>query len=264
VISNPGEACGGADPEPRASGAAAPVHETADEASGPAGPAPGTPWDKPAGGGGFDPGSLPDPAGYGGERPAAEAPAAEEPAANEPAAEEFRGALEAILLIVDEPVAAVTLAQVLERPTDEVVHRLRALQADYHSARRGFELRETEGAWRLYTRPEYAGYVQRFIGQGHQARLSRPALETLAVIAYQQPVTRARVAAVRGVNADGVVRTLLARGLVEEAGTEPETGAILYRTTTLFLERMGLAELTQLPPLAEFLPDHETLDEQID
>ncbi len=107
----------------------------------------------------------------------------------------------------------------------------------------------------MYTRPEYADYVQRFVLDGQQARLTQAALETLAVVAYKQPVTRSRISAIRGVNCDGVVRTLLARGLVEECGSEPDSGAFLYRTTTLFLEKLGLDGVEQLPPLAPFLPD---------
>jgi hypothetical protein len=111
------------------------------------------------------------------------------------------------------------------------------------------------GGWRFYSRPEYAPAVEGFVLDGQQARLTQAALETLAVVAYRQPVSRSRVSAVRGVNCDGVMRTLLQRGLVEEAGTEPETGAILYRTTNYFLERMGLRGLDELPELAPFLPE---------
>lgn len=169
--------------------------------------------------------------------------------------EELRGALEAILLVVDEPVSDVVLAQTVEQPTDRVTAHLQALAAAYTEEGRGFELRRVAGGWRLYTRPEYATYVERFVLDGQQVRLTQAALETLAVVAYKQPVTRSRISAIRGVNCDGVVRTLLARGLVEECGSEPDSGAHLYRTTTLFLERLGLDGLDQLPPLAPFLPD---------
>ncbi|GAA4598685.1 hypothetical protein GCM10023194_76840 [Planotetraspora phitsanulokensis] len=172
-------------------------------------------------------------------------------------------ALESILMVVDEPVAEITLAQVLERPTNEVTAALRALSAEYTAAGRGFDLREVAGGWRFYTRAECAPLVERFVRDGQQARLTQAALETLAVVAYRQPVSRARVAAVRGVNSDGVMRTLLARGLVEEAGVDPESQAVLYRTTSYFLERLGLKELGELPELAPFLPDNvETLEEQ--
>ncbi|MFC4585630.1 SMC-Scp complex subunit ScpB [Sphaerisporangium corydalis] len=175
----------------------------------------------------------------------------------------LRAALEAILLIVDEPVAEVTLAQVLERPSRKIAEALAGLSAEYTEAGRGFDLREVAGGWRLYTRAECAALVERFVRDGQQARLTQAALETLAVVAYRQPVSRARVAAVRGVNSDGVMRTLTARGLVEEAGTDPESQAVLYRTSSYFLERLGLRSLEELPALAPFLPDDvETLEEQ--
>lgn len=166
-----------------------------------------------------------------------------------------RAALEAVLLVADEPVSEVTLAQAVQRPVGEVAATLRELAAEYAADGRGFDLREVAGGWRYYTRPECAPAVERFVRDGQQARLTQAALETLAVVAYRQPVSRARVAAIRGVNSDGVMRTLLARGLVEEAGTDPESHAVLYRTTSYFLERMGLRDLDELPDLAPFLPD---------
>ncbi|MFC6077120.1 SMC-Scp complex subunit ScpB [Microbispora bryophytorum] len=192
------------------------------------------------------------------------APVAREPEAEPPVeGATLAAALEAILMVVDEPVAEVTLAQVLERPTAEVAAALRALSEEYTAAGRGFDLREVAGGWRFYTRAEYAALVERFVRDGQQARLTQAALETLAVVAYRQPVSRARVAAVRGVSSDGVMRTLVARGLVEEAGTDPESQAVLYRTTSYFLERLGLRSLDELPELAPFLPDDvEILEEQ--
>ncbi|WP_440097968.1 SMC-Scp complex subunit ScpB [Streptosporangium sp. H16] len=176
---------------------------------------------------------------------------------------DLRAGLEAILLVVDEPVAEVTLAQVLERPVHEIGRAIRELSAEYTAAGRGFDLREVAGGWRFYTRAECAPLVERFVRDGQQTRLTQAALETLAVVAYRQPVSRARVAAIRGVNSDGVMRTLMTRGLVEEAGTEPESQAVLYRTSSYFLERMGLRELDELPELAPFLPDDmESLEEQ--
>ncbi|MDG4824556.1 SMC-Scp complex subunit ScpB [Asanoa sp. WMMD1127] len=169
--------------------------------------------------------------------------------------DELRGALEAIMLVVDEPVQEIVLAQVLEQPTERVAAALEAISAGYTRDGHGFELRRAAGGWRLYTRPQYAGYVERFVLDGQSVRLTQAALETLAVIAYKQPVTRGRISAIRGVNCDGVVRTLTSRGLIEEAGTEPETGAYLYRTTALFLEKLGLDSVDQLPDLAPFLPD---------
>ncbi|GAA1262484.1 SMC-Scp complex subunit ScpB [Sphaerisporangium rubeum] len=185
---------------------------------------------------------------------------ADVPAAPEPG---LRASIEAILLVVDEPVAEVTLAQVLERPSREVGEALRELSREYCEQGRGFDLREVAGGWRLYTRAECAAVVERFVRDGQQSRLTQAALETLAVVAYRQPVSRARIAAVRGVNSDGVIRTLTARGLVEEAGTDPESQAVLYRTSSFFLERLGLRSLDELPPLAPFLPDDvNTLEEQ--
>ncbi len=173
----------------------------------------------------------------------------------------LRTALEAILMVVDEPVGDVTLAQVTERPTDEVAAALRGLAAEYDEQNRGFELREVAGGWRFYTRASASAYVEKFVLDGQQARLTQAALETLAVVAYRQPVSRQRVSAVRGVNVDGVMRTLLARGLVEEAGHDGEGGSTLYRTSSYFLERLGLRGIDQLPELAPFLPDMDALDD---
>jgi segregation and condensation protein B len=168
---------------------------------------------------------------------------------------DLRGAVEAILLVVDEPVSEIILAQVLDMPTERIRRVLDELTAEYARERRGFDLRRAAGGWRLYTRGDYAAYVEKFILDGQQVRLTQAALETLAVIAYKQPATRSRISAIRGVNCDGVVRTLLARGLIEECGTEPDSGAFLYRTTTLFLEKLGIDSVDDLPPLAPFLPD---------
>jgi segregation and condensation protein B len=167
----------------------------------------------------------------------------------------LRTALESIMMVADEPIPEVLLAQVLERPRGEVSAVLRELSAEYTAQGRGFDLREIAGGWRFYTRPECAPVVERFVRDGQEVRLTQAALESLAVVAYRQPVSRARVSAVRGVNCDGVMRTLVLRGLVEESGSDSDTGAILYRTTGYFLERMGLTSLEDLPALAPFLPD---------
>jgi segregation and condensation protein B len=167
----------------------------------------------------------------------------------------LRASLEAILLVADEPVPVVVLAQVLERPRNQVSAVLNDLAGEYRSGGRGFDLREIAGGWRFYTREDCAPLVERFVSDGQEVRLTQAALETLAVVAYRQPVSRARVSAVRGVNCDSVMRTLVLRGLVEETGTDAETGAILYRTTAYFLERLGLAGLEDLPDLAPFLPE---------
>ena len=173
----------------------------------------------------------------------------------------LRQCLEAILLVVEEPVADVVLAQITERPRDEVVHTLHELAAEYTEQQRGFDLRQVAGGWRFYTRAACAPLVEKFVLDGQQAKLSQPALETLAVVAYRQPVSRSRISAVRGVNCDGVMRTLLTRGLIEEAGTDADSGAILYRTTLLFLEKMGMHTLDELPELAPLLPSVESMEE---
>jgi segregation and condensation protein B len=177
---------------------------------------------------------------------------------------ELRAALEAILLVVDEPVGELQLAQIMEQPVERVGAMLEDISATFTAAGHGFDLRRAAGGWRLYTRPEYAPYVERFVLDGQSTRLTQAALETLAVVAYKQPVTRSRISAIRGVNCDGVMRTLVTRGLIEECGAESETGAFLYRTTVLFLEKLGLNSVDQLPALAPFLPDdvEEVFDAQ--
>lgn len=175
--------------------------------------------------------------------------------------DELGPSLEALLLVADQPRDAVTLAAAVGHPTDRVLDALHALEREYREQGRGFELREVAGGWRYYTRPEYAQIVEAFVLEGQQARLTQAALETLAVVAYQQPVSRTRVSAVRGVNVDGVMRTLLTRGLVEEAGEDPASGAHLYRTTSYFLERIGISSLDELPELAPYLPDVDEVQE---
>lgn len=170
-------------------------------------------------------------------------------------------ALEAVLMVVEEPVTAVELATALQRPVADVEQALVALEEGYAGQHRGFTLRRVGGGWRFYSRADYAPVVERFVLDGQQAKLTQASLETLAVIAYRQPVARSRVAAVRGVNVDGVVRTLLTRGLVEEVGHDEESSAVLYGTTTTFLERLGLESLEDLPALAPFLPEVDLLDE---
>jgi segregation and condensation protein B len=172
--------------------------------------------------------------------------------------------LEAVLLIAEDPVPVAELAERLDRDEDEVAATLTSLASDYSEAGRGFALREVGGGWRFYTAAACAPHVERFVLAGQTARLSQAALETLAIVAYQQPVTRGRIAAVRGVNVDGVVRTLVTRKLIEEAGPDAEGGALTYRTTDHFLERMGLRDLSELPPLAPLLPADDELAELMD
>lgn len=173
-------------------------------------------------------------------------------------------ALEALLIVAVEPQSTVELAEATRHPVDEVAARLKELSEEYAAQGRGFALREVAGGWRFYTSETCSGMVERWVLDGQQARLTQAALETLAVIAYRQPVSRARISAVRGVNVDGVLRTLQSRGLIEEAGTDPSSQAILFRTTPYFLERMGIASLDDLPDLAEHLPDLAELEAVID
>lgn len=169
-------------------------------------------------------------------------------------------AVEAILFVVDVPLSAATLGAALDVPVADVEAALADLAAGYDARGAGIELRAAAGGVRLYTRPAVASHVERFLQDGQRSRLSQAALETLAVIAYRQPVARSRVSAIRGVNVDGVVRTLVSRGLIVEVGTDPETGAGLFGTTDLFLERMGMQSLEELPSLAPLLPDVAALD----
>jgi segregation and condensation protein B len=176
---------------------------------------------------------------------------------------ELRPSLEALLMVADQPLETVTLATAVGYPTAEVIDALTALAAEYDEQGRGFELRNVGGGWRYYTRDEYAAVVEGFVLDGQQARLTQAALETLAVVAYKQPVSRARVSAIRGVNVDGVMRTLLTRGLVDEAGHDGEHGATLYRTSSYFLERIGVTSLDDLPELAPYLPDMDDLEDEL-
>lgn len=173
-------------------------------------------------------------------------------------------ALEALLLLADEPMTALNLAQATRSPVPEVESTLLELAQQYTDDMRGFDLREIAGGWRFYTRAECSPLIERWVVDGQQARLTQAALETLAVIAYRQPVSRGRVSAIRGVNVDGVIKTLLSRGLIEEAGHEDESHAILYATTSYFLERLGIASLEELPPIAEHLPDLADLEDVLD
>jgi segregation and condensation protein B len=186
--------------------------------------------------------------------------------ADKPEAEaqvDVSGALEALLLLAVEPLSLTELAQAVDVPEPLVAETLAELVAFYDETGRGFELRELGGGWRYYTREEHADLVSRYVLEGQQARLSQAALETLAVIAYSQPISRGRVSAVRGVNVDGVIRTLLARGLIEEAGHDRDSGAVVFATTSYFLERMGLRSLDELPPLAPHLPAVEDLEAEL-
>jgi segregation and condensation protein B len=175
---------------------------------------------------------------------------------------EVERSIEAILMVVDEPVSEIILAQVLEKSVDEVDAALAHLVTTYDD--RGFSLRKINGGWRFYSNPDYHLAGEKVVLDGQQNRLTQAALETLSVIAYRQPVSRARVSAIRGVNVEAVMKTLVTRGLVEESGIEHESGAILYKTTSYFLERLGLNSLEDLPALAPYLPNLDGLDEILD
>lgn len=176
----------------------------------------------------------------------------------------LRAALEALLMVAEEPMSTSMLATLTRTPEEEVVTILHDLAQEYAVQERGFDLRELGGGWRFWTRDNCAQVVERFVLDGQHGRLSQAGLETLAVVAYRQPVTRARISAIRGVNVDGVVRTLVTRGLIEETGHDHETGAHLYRTTTYFLERLGLKSLGELPPIAAHLPMPDNVEEVLD
>jgi segregation and condensation protein B len=175
----------------------------------------------------------------------------------------LRPALEAVLMVADQPLDRTVLASAVGHPVAEVERALLALAAEYAAQGRGFELRNVAGGWRYYTHESFATVVEKFVLEGQQARLTQAALETLAVVAYRQPVTRARVSAIRGVNVDGVMRTLLTRGLVAESGQDPSTGAYLYRTTTYFLERIGVTSLEELPEIAPWLPELDEIEDEL-
>jgi len=172
----------------------------------------------------------------------------------------LRGAIEALLFVADGPLELVQLAAAVQRPAAEVAEALAAITAELDDRDAGWQLRPAASGFRLYTRERYAAIVETFLLEGQRSKLSQAALETLAVVAYRQPVTRSRISAIRGVNVDGVVRTLLARELITEVGVDPETGASLYRTTAEFLEKMGIGSVEELPSLAPLLPELDSLD----
>lgn len=174
---------------------------------------------------------------------------------------QLRSQIESILLVVDSPVAAADIARALNTTQDEVEAQLIAWSEELTSRGSGIDARRTDAGWRLYTRATNADAVEAFVLDGAQTKLSRAALETLAVVAYRQPVTRAQVAAVRGVNVDGVMRTLTLRGLLTEVEPDDATGAHRYVTTELFLELLGLTSLAQLPELAPLLPDIDAIED---
>lgn len=176
--------------------------------------------------------------------------------------ESLRAAIEALLMVADQPLSLVSLAQATGNPLDRVRVAVDSLRADYageaEGPQRGFELREVGGGWRVYARADFDDIVRGMLHDDSPQRLSQQALETLAVIAYKQPVTRSQVSSVRAVNVDSVMRTLVARGLITEHSTDPETGAIFYETTPLLLEYLGIESLDQLPPISPLLDDGQS------
>lgn len=176
----------------------------------------------------------------------------------------LEAALEALIMVAEEPLTTSMLAQFTRTPEAQVLEALHDLSQQYVEQGRGFDLRERGGGWRFWTRDNCAQVVERFVLEGQTGKLSQAALETLAVVAYRQPVTRARISAIRGVNVDSVVRTLIARGLIEETTHDHETGALLLRTTNYFLERLGLRSLDELPPIADHLPMPDDVEEVLD
>ncbi len=176
-------------------------------------------------------------------------------------AEEVHRAVEAIVMVAEGPVDAGLLAQLLELPVERVEEICSELALSYEAEDRGFQLQRVAGGYRFVSHPDLSPYVERFVLEGQTTRLSGAALETLAIVAYKQPVSRAQVSAIRGVDADGVLRTLVQRGYVAEVARDPGPGqAVLYGTTATFLERLGLDDLDELPPLGEFVPGAEVVE----
>jgi segregation and condensation protein B len=173
----------------------------------------------------------------------------------------YKRAIEAVILVAHDPVAPELLAQLLEQPTASIERWCDELAAEYRQQERGFELARVAGGYRYQTAADLTPYVERFLLHDQRARLSGAALETLAIIAYKQPISRAQVAAIRGVDPDGVIRTLQARGYIDEIGRDTGPGqAVLFGTTTTFLERLGLDSIDDLPPIAEFIPGADVVE----
>lgn len=170
-------------------------------------------------------------------------------------------AIEAVIMVAQEPVPSELLAQLLEMPLVEVEAVCVQLARTYEEAGHGFQLAKIAGGWRFQTHPEMAPWVERFLLEGQRARLSGAALETLAIIAYKQPISRMQIAAIRGVDPDAVLRTLHSRAYIMPVGRDSGPGqAVMWGTTTLFLEKLGLVSLDDLPPLASFVPDPEIVE----
>jgi segregation and condensation protein B len=180
------------------------------------------------------------------------------------AAPSLKAALEAVLMVIDEPVKLEVLAQITNTPVDDVEKELAQIAFTLEQAESGFLLKKVAGGWRFYTNEACWPVVEKFVKEGQPAKLTQASLETLAVVAYKQPVSKGRISAIRGVSVDSVMRTLTNRGLIEEAGIEHESQSILYKTTSYFLERLGINDLSELPPVADYLPDMSALDDLIE
>jgi segregation and condensation protein B len=176
----------------------------------------------------------------------------------------LKAALEAVLMVIDEPVKLEVLAQITNTPVDDVEKELAQIAFTLEQAESGFLLKKVAGGWRFYTNEACWPVVEKFVKEGQPAKLTQASLETLAVVAYKQPVSKGRISAIRGVSVDSVMRTLTNRGLIEEAGIEHESQSILYKTTSYFLERLGINDLSELPPVADYLPDMSALDDLIE
>jgi segregation and condensation protein B len=174
---------------------------------------------------------------------------------------EDRKVAEAILLLADEPVPARAIGEVLERPTDAVEEVLRGLAAEYEASDRGFVLRQVAGGWRLYTHPDCAPWLERFVKGHSYSRLTAAALEVLAIVAYRQPISRSQIAEIRGVESDGVVRTLTHRGLLQPSEDQGGNAPVMFTVSDTFLEHLGVLSTSDLPPLASFLPDAEMVED---
>jgi segregation and condensation protein B len=173
----------------------------------------------------------------------------------------FKRAIEAVILVAHDPVAPELLAQLLEQPVSSVERWCDELKAEYEDQRRGFELRRVAGGYRYQSQADQTPYVERFVVHDQRTRMSGAALETLAIVAYKQPISRAQIASIRGVDPDGVIRTLVAKGYIDEVGRDDGPGqAHLFGTTSMFLEKLGLDTIDHLPPIAEFIPGADVVE----
>ncbi|HNH38528.1 MAG TPA: SMC-Scp complex subunit ScpB, partial [Microthrixaceae bacterium] len=204
---------------------------------------------------------MPDGAGPADDPAETEAASPDGPDDLSPIGDEARRALEAVIMVADQPIEASILAQLVERSPQQVEDLLAGLVASYEEDGRGFQLVRVAGGWRYQSHEDLSPYVERFVLSGQSARLSAAALETLAIVAYKQPISRAQVSAIRGVNVDGVMRTLQQRGYIAEVGKDPTPGnPSMFATTPLFLEKLGLNDVDELPSLGDFIPGADVVE----